>query len=164
MDWLTVSRTWLSLLIHENTRPETRDQILAVMVSMISIAVIICFRWYSKNQGGTLVLTMIASPLLGSSVVSCLFLPIIAPRHYLATMAFFFCVLAYVIHTLLPRGLATIFATWLLINFFYLNHRFVDDLRISEDSGAKAAVECIASQIQDSVHSKRIRMFFSKCE
>ena len=150
MDWLTVSRTWLSLLIHENTRPETRDQILAVMVSMISIAVIICFRWYSKNQGGTLVLTMIASPLLGSSVVSCLFLPIIAPRHYLATMAFFFCVLAYVIHTLLPRGLATIFATWLLINFFYLNHRFVDDLRISEDSGAKAAVECIASQIQDS--------------
>ena len=149
MNWWTIPKTWLDLIVHENLRAEQRDSALALSVSLISLLVLGCFAWKARTRGAMLVLCMTASPIVCSAVVSIVSLPIITARHYLTACAFFFCAVAWVVVKVLPRQLSKAAAALLIVNMLYLHFCYRDELQISEDCGMRAAVRHLAKDFQD---------------
>jgi len=149
MTWSTIPNTWLNLLVHENQSADQRNSAMAVIVSLISLLVLGCFAWKSRTRGAMLVLFMIASPIVCSAVVSLVSLPIITSRHYLAACAFFFCAVAYVVMTVLPKEISKVVAGMFIVNMLFLNFNYRDELQISDDSGIRAAIRHVAAQFQE---------------
>ncbi len=149
MTWSTIPRTWLDLLVHENKSVDQRDSAVALTVFVISLLVLGCCVWKSRTRGALLVLFMIASPIVCSAGVSLVSLPIITSRHYLTACAFFFCAVAYVVMTVLPKEISKVVAGMLIVNMLFLHFSYRDELQISDDSGVRAAVRHVAEQFQD---------------
>jgi len=149
MNWWTIPKNWLDLIVHENLRAEQRDSALALSVALICLLVLGCLAWKARSRGAMLVLSMTASPIACSAVISVISLPIITSRHYLTACAFFFCAVAYVIVKVLPKEFLKTVAALLIVNMLYLHFAYRDELQISEDCGMRAAVRHLAKDFQD---------------
>ncbi len=147
--WSTIPKTWLDLLVHENQSVDQRDSGLAIIVFVISLLVLGCFAWKSRSRGTMLVLFMIASPIVCSAAVSIVSLPIITSRHYLTACAFFFCAVAYDVIATLPRQISKVVAAMFIVNMLFLHFSYRDELRISNDSGIRAAIRHVADKFQE---------------
>ncbi len=149
MNWWTIPKTWLDLIVHENQGAEQRDSVMAVAVSLICLLVLGCFACKARGRGAMLVLCMTASPIACSGVISVISLPIITSRHYLTAYAFFFCAVAWVFVKVLPKEFLKAVAALLIGNMLYLHFVYRDELQISEDCGVRAAVSHLAKDFQD---------------
>lgn len=144
----TIPKTWLDLLIHENLPIDQRNTILALLVSVASVAILVWFVWPPRNRGTILVLIMIVSPVVCSGVISAVSLPIITSRHYLVAGTFFFCAVAHVVVKRLPAEVSVAAAVLLIVNMLYFHVCYRDELRISDDSGVRAVVGYVSEEIQ----------------
>ena len=149
MNWWTIPKTWLDLIVHENMRAEQRDSALALSVSLISLLVLGCFAWKARTRGAMLVLSMTISPIMCSAVVSIVSLPMITSRHYLTACGFFFCAVAWVVVKVLPKQLSKAAAALLIVNMLYLHFCYRDELQNSEVCGMRAAVRHLAENFQN---------------
>jgi len=135
--------------VHENMPVDPRNSAAALTVAVISVLVLGCYAWKARNRGAMLVLFMIGSPIVCSAVVSLVSLPIITSRHYLTACAYFFCAVAYVVMTVLPKELSKAVAALLIVNMLYLHVCYREELRISEDCGVRAAVRHLVEHVQE---------------
>lgn len=149
LNWWTIPRTWLDLLIHENIPVEERNSALALGVSLMSLMSLLYVAVRARSRGAILILSATLSPIVCSLVISIVSLPIITSRHYLSSCAFFFCVAAFVAVNSLPRESSKIVGGVLIVNMLYLYFSFHEGLQISANCGMRAAVRHLAQDFRD---------------